>query len=88
VGPGQGYVESRQAPGLVRGGRDGIADPYSLIVPDPRHSRHEERLVLLGYSSLQRLLAVMFTERGARLRLISARKATPTERRTYEEATS
>jgi uncharacterized DUF497 family protein len=41
--------------------------------------------VLLGQSDRRRLLVVMFTERGQAIRLISARKATSRERRTYEE---
>jgi uncharacterized DUF497 family protein len=47
----------------------------------------EVRLVLLGTSSADRLLAVMFTERGpGRIRVISARPATRSERRQYEES--
>lgn len=54
---------------------------------DTRHSTAEERLVLLGRSSTDRLLAVMFTDRGAeRIRLISARLATRAERIAYDEA--
>jgi uncharacterized DUF497 family protein len=52
--------------------------------PNPREAEH--RSLLLGYSQSGRLLAVMFTERGDRLRLISARTATRRERRHYEEA--
>lgn len=56
---------------------------------NPRHSAQEERLVLLGYSAEQRLLAVMFTDVGfgndEEIRLISARRATRRERREYEE---
>ena len=63
-----------------------FGDPFGLIVHDPRHSETEGRSVLLGYSQSGRLLAVMFTERGDRLRLISARTATPRERHDYEEA--
>jgi uncharacterized DUF497 family protein len=63
-----------------------FGDPFGLIVDDPRHSEAEPRSVLLGYSQSGRLLAVMFTERGDRLRLISARTATRRERRHYEEA--
>jgi uncharacterized DUF497 family protein len=62
-----------------------FADPHGRIVPDPRHSVGEERLVLLGYSNSNRLLAVMFTERADRIRLISARRGTRRERRDYEE---
>lgn len=63
-----------------------FADPLGRIVEDPRHSVGEARFVLLGLSERQRLLAVMFTERGETVRLISARRATRHEQRTYEEA--
>jgi uncharacterized DUF497 family protein len=62
-----------------------FGDPLGLIVDDPRHSSEEERLVLLGLSRERRLLAVMFTERGEAVRLISARRATSRERRDYGE---
>ena len=63
-------------------------DPNGRIVTDPRHSVGEERLALLGLSERGRLLAVMFTERGNRIRLISARKVTRRERTDYEETSS
>lgn len=64
-----------------------FGDPLGRMQSDPRHSVGEERLVLLGRSAAGRLLAVMFTDRGAsRLRVISARLATRRERTTYEEA--
>jgi uncharacterized DUF497 family protein len=62
-----------------------FGDPLGYIIPDPRHSAGEDRLVLLGRSLRGRLLAVMFTERGDALRLISARPATRRERRDHEE---
>jgi len=61
-----------------------FGDPLGRIVDDPRHSSGEERCALLGYSRRQRLLAVMFTERAEAIRIISARRATPRERREYE----
>ena len=61
------------------------AVPLGRITDDLRHSEDEERHVLLGQSKRQRLLAVMFTERGEAIRLISARKATRRERREYEQ---
>jgi uncharacterized DUF497 family protein len=62
-------------------------DPLGRLEPDDRHSLGEERLVLLGRATSDRLLAVMFTDRGAeRIRLISARPATRSERTQYEEA--
>ena len=63
-----------------------FGDPLGRIEGDPRHSAGEERFVLLGISREQRLLAVMFAERGEAIRLISARRATRRERRQYEES--
>jgi len=62
-----------------------FGDPLGRIVTDPRHSSGEERFVLLGLSQDQRLLAVMYVERGEATRIISARRATRRERRTNEE---
>ena len=63
-----------------------FGDPLGRITSDPRHSVNEERFVLLGFSEQQRLLAVMFVEREEALRIISARQATPRERREYEQS--
>jgi len=60
-------------------------DPLSTTVIDPDHSLREERLVIFGRSRDGRILAVMHTERGERVRLISAREATRAERDAYEE---
>ena len=48
------------------------------------HSEEEERAIILGLSLLSRVLLVVHTERGERIRIISARKATPLERSQYE----
>ena len=62
-----------------------FGDPLGRIVDDPRHSSEEERCALLGSSREERLLAVMFVDRGETIRIISARRATRRERRDYEE---
>jgi uncharacterized protein len=62
-----------------------FGDPLGRIVRNPRHSGEEERFVLLGLSSNQRLLAVMFTDREKTIRIISARRVTPAERKNYAE---
>lgn len=62
-----------------------FGDTLARIVSDPRHSGDEERWVILGLSNLRRLLAVMFTERGDAIRIISARRATSRERKSYEK---
>lgn len=49
-------------------------------------ANEEQRDFILGYSLSQRLLFVVYIERGRRTRLISARPATRTERKLYEDA--
>ena len=63
-------------------------DPFSVTIPDPDHSIDEERFVDIGTSVNGRVLVVVYTERGANIRLISCRKATSSERRKYEEGYS
>jgi hypothetical protein len=62
-----------------------FGDPLSITIPDPGHARSEERFVIIGKSSTNKLLIVVHTVREARVRLISARGATRHERRNYEE---
>jgi len=62
-----------------------FGDPLSLAIPDPDHSTHEERCVLLGMTERRRLVVVAHAEQGDTVCLISARRATPAERRNYEE---
>jgi uncharacterized DUF497 family protein len=63
-----------------------FGDPLSVTIPDPDHSEHEERMLLLGRSTTGTLLVVTHTERGELIRLISARRASRLERRDYEES--
>lgn len=60
-------------------------DTLSLTIYDPLHSKDEVRFVLIGNSHKNRLLVVVHTERGDRIRIISARKAKKKERQHYEE---
>jgi len=59
-------------------------DPLSITIPDPLHSDEENRFVTTGLSSQQQQLVVAHSERDDRIRIISARLATPSERRKYE----
>ena len=63
------------------------ADLRSIEFFDPEHSDDEERFLRIGYSTGGRLLLIVFCEResGGVIRLISARKATAKEAKTYEE---
>jgi uncharacterized DUF497 family protein len=60
-------------------------DPFAISIPDPDHSTDEDRYISIGASDSGRLLVISYTERGANIRIISCRKATPRERRKYEE---
>lgn len=62
-----------------------FGDDLSLTDRDPAHSMNEHRFVTFGMSSANRLIAVAHTERGDKIRIISARPATRTERKFYEE---
>jgi len=60
-------------------------DTLSLTIHDPLHSDEEDRFTLIGNSVMNRLLVIVHTERGNKIRIISARKATKKERKQYEE---
>jgi uncharacterized protein len=60
-------------------------DPLSVTFPDTDHSFGEERYVIIGLSSANRILIVPHTDRADRVRIISAREATRNERRFYED---
>jgi uncharacterized DUF497 family protein len=64
-----------------------FGDPLSLTIGDPDHSDQEDRFILVGYTFSGRLVVAVHTFRGATARLISARLATPRERRSYEQET-
>ncbi len=62
-----------------------FGDPLSITMTDPRHSAEEERYIDIGMSASGRLLVVVYTERGAAMRIINSRKAAAREREVYEE---
>jgi uncharacterized DUF497 family protein len=62
-----------------------FGDPLALTIPDPLHSQEEDRFITLGESHRRRLVVVASTDRGDKIRIISARVATRRERRDYEE---
>ncbi len=61
-------------------------DDQARLLDDPDHSDAEDRFILLGASAALRVLVVVhaFREAQGTIRIISARKATPTERARYE----
>ena len=62
-----------------------FGDPLALVFSDEDHSIGEQREIMIGHSDRHQLLLVAFTERGGKIRIISARQVTNRERRDYEE---
>jgi uncharacterized protein len=60
-------------------------DPLAICFPDPKHSESEDRLILVGYSAQERLLFVSHQELDDHIRIISARFATPPEKKRHEQ---
>jgi hypothetical protein len=85
------WDEAKAAKNLVRHGvqfeeaRTVFEDPRYVDFYDPDHSDDEKRFLRIGRSRVGRLLLVSYTERRNGVRLISAREATPRERKTYEQ---
>jgi len=61
-------------------------DPMAITFPDPDHSEAEDREITIASSGKGRVIFVSHCERAGHLRIVSARKATPKERRQYEQA--
>lgn len=60
-------------------------DDHSSATPDPDYSSDEARYLIFGVSRNGKYLVVSYTERGHRIRLISARTMTGRERKAYEQ---
>ena len=62
-------------------------DINALLINDPAHSEDEERFIILGLSKNLRILVVChcYRESESVIRLISARKASATEKKIYGE---
>jgi uncharacterized protein len=60
-----------------------LFDPNALSFEDTT-AQGEQRFIVIGMDHLWRLLVVVYTDRGNRVRLISARSATRSERQKYE----
>ncbi len=67
--------------------KSAFLDENARVIPDSQSSGEEDRFVLLGLSVRLRLLVVVHAYRGADdvIRIISARKADPSERQQYSE---
>lgn len=61
-------------------------DEHKVVMEDAKHSLKERRYLLLGKTIKERKLAVIFTMRREKIRIISARDMNKKERKVYEES--
>ena len=62
-----------------------FGDPLAVTYSDPEHSIEEYRFLTFGRSSRGRLIVVSHTDRGDKIRPISAREMTRKEKQDYEQ---
>ncbi len=62
-----------------------FADRLSATIADDEHSFDEERFVTIGEMANGKLVVVVHTPRGSRIRLITARRPTGPEKHDYEQ---
>jgi uncharacterized protein len=55
-----------------------------IILPDAKHSQYEERLVALGKTNIGRYIALVFTIRYQKIRVITARDQNRKEKKYYQ----
>lgn len=62
-------------------------DDNAILFDDPEHSEEEERFLIIGITSNEKICIVShcYRENDKKIRLISARKATKSERKIYLE---
>ena len=84
--PRKAAANQRKHPVTFEEAATAFADPLSLTIPDPDHSAAEDlRYILIGRSVRGWLLVVSHAERDTAIRIVSARPASRSERRQYEE---
>jgi uncharacterized DUF497 family protein len=70
----------------VKEAEEVFIDEESYVITDIKHSQREERFIILGKSQSKRDLFVVFTMRGKKIRIISARRMHREEVEKYEKA--
>jgi len=81
-------IENRRKHGVsFEEGSTVFADENALLISDPDHSVEEDRFILMGFSSLLKVLVVChcYRREDQVIRIISARKADKKERFQYSE---
>jgi uncharacterized DUF497 family protein len=85
VGPGQSARANLRKHGVsFASAALSLLHERALVRTDP-DSNGEARYVAISADPLGQTLVTVFTFRGARVRIISSRRATQSERRTFEQ---
>ena len=61
-----------------------LVDDWALTIKE-QHTKGEQRFVTIGSDFLGRLIVVVYAYRNDDIRIISARRATKSERKSYEK---
>ena len=85
MGPAQSKINLRKHGVSFTEAGTMFGDKLAITVPDPDHSKDEDRFITIGWSNRQRFLIVSHTDRDDQIRIISARELTRSERKAYEE---
>ena len=64
---------------------EGVLSDSAAVTREDVTAIGEQRFISVGRDYVERLTVVVYTHRGDDIRIISARPATPAERRAYEE---
>jgi uncharacterized protein len=81
--PAKAKINLRKHSVAFREAASVLKDPLGITIFDPHHSNEEDRFITFGFSAAGRLLMVAHTERGERIRIISALGLTRAEREAY-----
>ncbi|PIP88365.1 hypothetical protein COW80_00680 [Candidatus Beckwithbacteria bacterium CG22_combo_CG10-13_8_21_14_all_01_47_9] len=68
-----------------RQAEEAYLDEKLILIEDIKHSQKEKRHIVIGKDNERKILFTVFTKRGRKIRIISARVANKKERRTYEK---
>ncbi len=85
MGSGQSQKEPPEASDFIPRSGNRVGDPLAVTYPDPDPSPSEQRFITVGMSSAGRVLMVAHVDRDENVRIVSARRTTQRERKSYEE---
>jgi uncharacterized DUF497 family protein len=83
--PAKARTNLKKHPVSFEEGATIFGDPLSATIGDPDHSEGDARFVTVGLSARGRVLVVAHADDDEATRIISARTATRSERKSYEE---